>query len=77
MYSDVVKILDNNEVEQLRAENERLCKRLLEFDNIGYEPNRLKEIVKYAKNIARDSEPFEADKVFIHCDYLRGFLNRE
>ena len=39
----------------------------------GCEYKILNEI---AEAIARDSKPFEADKIFIHCDRIRAFVGR-
>ena len=34
------------------------------------------EVLKISTSLIRDSEPFEADKVFIHCDKLRGIAKQ-
>jgi hypothetical protein len=48
--------------------------KLHQYEDLGYEPDELKIILRYVDSIVRDSKPFEADKLHIHCGYLRQFI---
>ena len=48
--------------------------KLAEYEELGHEPSDIKMILGYVDSIVRDSKPFEADKIHIHCGYLRQFM---
>jgi len=55
---------------------EKIIERIQSYNKIHHDEHLDKavEILKIATSLVRDSEPFEADKVFIHCDNLRKIM---